>query len=44
MGDHEMSLCDPSLACECRHALRAEIERCRPMTDKPFGANLTIRL
>src|SRR5215213_11623842 len=23
-------------------ALRAEIERCRGMTDKPFGVNLTI--
>ena len=23
-------------------ALRAEIERCRAMTDKPFGVNLTV--
>lgn len=31
-----------ALTCASPDALRAEIERCRTLTDKPFGVNLTL--
>jgi len=31
-----------ALTCPTPDALRAEIERCRTLTDKPFGVNLTL--